>query len=262
MGAATRSSSADAERYRSLAVGYARSRPPVHPRVIERVRRHLKLEAPLGRGLDVGCGAGLSTRALQSAARQCLGVDPVEAMVGLGSEVAPGASFCVARAEALPVRSGSIDLVSAAGSLNYADLGRFFPEAARVLAPGGVLVAYDFTPGRRLPDSDALALWFERLLERHPFPADSTSRPLDPETLAVEARPLRLSGSERFEIGLTLDPTSYLEYVMTETNVAHAVRGGTPEPAIRAWCRETLAPVFGGSPREVLFEGYIAYLEA
>ena len=253
--------SADARRYESLAAGYARSRPAVHPRVVDRVRRHLKLETPLPRGLDVGCGAGLSTRALGSIARHCVGVDPVAAMVALGDRVAPAARFCLGRAEQLPVRSGSVDLMSAAGSLNYTDLPRFSAEAARALAPGGVLVAYDFSTGRRFSDSEALTRWFERLLKRHPYPDDSASRPLDPELLGIEAAPLRLTGGERFELGLTMGLPAYLDYVLTETNVDHAVRHGIPEAEIRGWCRETLGPVFGGAPREVVFEGYIAYLE-
>ena len=257
-----RSAPEDEGLYEALAAGYARARPPLHPRIVERVRGHLGLEGPLGLALDVGCGAGLSTRALAQIARRCVGVDPVTAMLRLGGEVAPGARFCAGRAEQLPVRSGSVDLLGAAGSLDYADLGRFFAEAERVLAPGGVLVVYDFSPGRRFPDSDALTTWFDRLMERYPPPSDSRSRALDPETLGAAATRLRLTGSERFEIGLTLDPAFYREYVMTETNVAHAVRGGIPAAEIRGWCRESLEPVFRGAAREVLFEGYIAYLAA
>ena len=49
--------------------------------------------------------------------------------------------------------------------------------------------------------------------------------------------------------------------MLTETNVAYAIANGIPEAEIREWCRRTLAPVFQGAPREVLFEGYIAWLE-
>jgi ubiquinone/menaquinone biosynthesis C-methylase UbiE len=42
-------------------------------------------------------------------------------------------------AEAIPLHDRSVDLISAAGSLNYANLDLFFPEAARVLVPGGRL---------------------------------------------------------------------------------------------------------------------------
>ncbi len=42
------------------------------------------------------------------------------------------------------------------------------------------------------------------------------------------------------------DQPAYLDYVMTETNVAHAVRTGVPEREIRAWCAGTLANTFQG----------------
>ena len=61
-----------------------------------------------------------------------------------------------------------------------------------------------------------------------------------------------------FEIGITLTPEFYLDYVMTETNVAAAVRSGVPQSEIRSWCAETLAPVWKGAEREVLFRGYFA----
>jgi SAM-dependent methyltransferase len=241
-----------------MAAGYAKSRPAVHPLIIARAREHLRVEGRLACGLDVGCGAGLSTRALQAIAGRVVGIDPFEAMVRWGAVVAPGAGFAVARAEALPVRSGSVDVVAAAGSLNYADLDLFFPEAARVLAPGGVLVVYDFSEGRRFRGSPALDGWYAEFLRRYPKPVGS-AREITPETLAC-APGFRVSASERFEVGLAIDPAFYLDYVMTETNVAEAVRGGAEPAAIRTWCGQTLAPVFGGVPREVLFRGYIAYL--
>jgi hypothetical protein len=43
----------------------------------------------------------------------------------------------------------------------------------------------------------------------------------------------RLSGQQRFEIGLVMGPAFYLDYTMTETNIAAAVRNGTREQDIR-----------------------------
>jgi ubiquinone/menaquinone biosynthesis C-methylase UbiE len=63
--------------------------------------------------------------------------------------VGPNALFLVGRAERLPFSAGAFDLM-AAGSLNYADVDLFLPEAARVLAPGDVLLIYDFSAGRRV----------------------------------------------------------------------------------------------------------------
>jgi hypothetical protein len=49
---------------------------------------------------------------------------------------------------------------------------------------------------------------------------------------------------------------------MSETNVSASVRSGASEDEIRAWCRQTLVPVFGGVAREVVFRGYVAYMTA
>src|SRR5262245_59985415 len=47
----------------TLAAGYARARPAVQERVMEGVRRHLKVSERMNCAVDVGCGAGLSTPA-------------------------------------------------------------------------------------------------------------------------------------------------------------------------------------------------------
>ena len=123
-----------------MSAGYATSRPAVHPHVIERVRRHLGLDRKVSRALDVGCGAGLSTKPLEEIAECCIGIEPVEAMLAWTRSTAPDAHFLVGAAEAIPIAGRSIDILTAAGSLNYADFDLFFPEAARVLKERGVLV--------------------------------------------------------------------------------------------------------------------------
>lgn len=242
-----------------MAAGYANSRPPVHAHIVTRIRERLGIVEPVNQALDVGCGSGLSTRPLQPVARHCLGIEPAATMLPWARKTAPGAVFVAGRAEELPVRSGSVDIITAAGSLNYADLGRFFPEALRVLVPGGVLVIYDFSQGRTFRHSTALDAWFENFLRRYPNPVDS-GRAISPESLAVRTDALRLAGHEFFEIGLVLSQDSYLNYLMTETNVAEAVREGASLAGVRNWCATTLLPVFAGRDAEVMFRGYIAYL--
>ena len=63
-----------------------------------------------------------------------------------------------------------------------------------------------------------------------------------------------------FEGGLTLEAEFYARYMMTETNVAHAIRNGA-DSEIRSWVETALRPVFAGRPREVLFNGYWAVFE-
>ena len=166
-----------------MAAGYATSRPPVHPRVIEQVYRQLGRSQPFERALDVGCGAGVSTKALAGFAKSCIGLEPAEAMLKWASTIAPSADFVVGAAEAIPLCDRSVDLITAAGSLNYANLDLFFPEAARVLAPHGVLLVYDFSPGKSLRTSTKLDEWFSSFHGRYPPPANE-ARELSPEILS------------------------------------------------------------------------------
>ena len=241
-----------------MAAGYANSRPPLHAIIVEKSRRLLPVSRPASRAIDIGCGAGLSTRALATVARTCIGMEPAEAMLHAAAQSGYDVAFVVGRAEELPFQGQSADLVTAAGSLNYVgDFERSMAEVCRVLAPGGTLVVYDFSAGRRFRDSPALGEWFERFRTRYPVPAGS-ARPLDPASLAATVRGLAPSAHEVFEIALELDPEFYLNYMMTETNVVHAQQAGIPAPEIRAWCQAGLAPVFAGEPRTVLFDGYLA----
>ncbi len=239
-----------------IALGYASARPPVHPLVIDKIATHLGLSSPIELAVDIGCGAGLSTSALVRIARRCIGFDPAVAMVRQAAVVAPQARVFVGRAEALPLKSRSVDLLTAAGSLNYADLDACFAEACRVLAPGGTLAAYDFAFGRRCSDPGRLEAWHGQLLERWPRPTLGR-RDLDPAVLG--RGPMRVVAQEVFSVGLVLDLESYVNYVLTESSIAAAVRGGTPARDIRAWCTETVAALFV-APRRVEFDGYLVCL--
>lgn len=225
-----------------IADGYATYRPAVHPRVMERVYRQLGRREPFKRALDVGYGAGVSTKALTRFAESCIGLDPARAMLKRAGGIAPSAAFIAGAAEAIPLRGRSVDLITAAGSLNYIDLDRFFPEAARVLMPGGVLVVYDFSPGRNFTGAPGLDEWFSSFFSRYPPPANE-ARTLDPEILAQLDSGFRVLNHRHFDIGITLTPDFYLNYVLTETNVAAAVRSGVPHGEIRSWCAETLARI-------------------
>lgn len=241
-----------------MAAGYATSRPPVHPKIIDRLGAYLNRR--LGYVLDVGCGAGLSTAPLSKLAENPIGMEPAESMLRWTGTTAPGASFLAGRAEALPVRSGWLDAITAAGSLNYCDLNRFFPEARRVLKSDGSLAVYDFSQGRSFANSNLLDDWFETFLHRYPKP-ESEAQTLNPEILAEHSAGFSLRHQELFAIALPIAPAFYLEYILTETNVAAAIRRGESIQEIRAWCAESLAPVFHGRAHDTIFRGYIAILQ-
>lgn len=176
-----------------MAEAYAKARPPLHARIVERLGVHAAA------ALDAGCGAGLSAAPLLKVAARVTGIDPEPAMVRWAGRVAPGAEFLGARAEALPFRDASFDLITAAGSLNYADPAAAFPELRRVLCHAGMLCVYDFS-------QDGFA--FDR-------PPDGAI-PLDPGILAQVARGFRVARSERFRLPVTMDGGRYVEYLQSE----------------------------------------------
>lgn len=238
-----------------LGEGYAHWRPPVHAHVVERIGR--RLGQRVGLALDIGCGTGLSTRALHGIAERAVGMEPYVAMLRWSRSVAPEASFIAGRAEEMPVRSHSVPLLAAAGSLNWVDLSRFFPEARRVVKDDGALVIYDFGQGRDVAGSGKLGDWHEEFKRRYPSPP---CRTINPETLASDTPGFVLRTAEEFAVPISIAPEFYLEYALTETNVAAAVRNGVPEGEIRRWCEDTLGAVFQGEAQEVTFRGFIAYL--
>lgn len=238
--------------------GYASARPKLHAAILKRCGKALGWTRRLARGLDVGCGAGLSTLALQAAVRRVTGVEPVVSLIERARRLAPGADYAAARAEKLPVKDEAVDVVTAAGSLNYTNVGQALAEAWRVLKKGGVLVAYDFSPGRRMRGNPELAAWFEEFLRRYPRPADGAVG-LDPARLrALAGKGWADAAQEEFEAAAGYSWAGYAGYMMTETNAAAALQRGTPEGEIRAWMARTLPPLFGGSHREVVFSCYFA----
>jgi SAM-dependent methyltransferase len=242
----------DSER---LATAYAYDRPAVH----EHILRSAPLARRADRALDVGCGAGLSTAALAPLARRVIGLEPIPAMLAHRRAVAPQAGFVIGRAERLPFTAGSFDLVTAAGSLNYADFPAALSEAARVLAPDGTFLLYDFSPGRRSVGGDALERWFASFEQRYPAP--SGWEPLDVRELPLAAYGLRLADFTPVETRLAMNGDEYLRYMLSEVNIEHAIASGAcSQQQARDWCEATLGPIFAGGPLTVVIPGHIATL--
>ena len=238
-----------------LAQAYACARPPVHRAIVDARLRRLSGVLPVERLLDVGCGTGLSTAAAGTLARTTIGLDPSLAMLRHHPDVAPRAHFVAGRAERLPFASGSFDRLTAAGALNYVDPVAFYPEVDRVLRPGGLLLIYDFSEGRRARGREDLAAWYAAFERRYPPPPGYA---IDLERFDFERYGLRLETFEPFELALPMTFGSYVPYVLSEAGVETAIARGTPEAEVRGWCERTLAAVFGDEALDVAFAAYVA----
>ncbi|MGW1927660.1 class I SAM-dependent methyltransferase, partial [Streptomyces massasporeus] len=91
--------------------------------------------------LDLACGTGLVTERLTRPGLRVYGADAAHAMLRVADGRAPGR---VVRADArrLPLPDASLDAVSAVWLLHLVPFAaEIVAEAARVLRPGGVLIA-------------------------------------------------------------------------------------------------------------------------
>ena len=112
-------------------------------------------------GLDIGCGTGRYTRLLRALlpdgsrlAASDVSAAMLAQLTAASRGHAGGVVPLLAAAEQLPLRTASLDVVTAFNCVHHFDLGRFLTAVARVLAPGGQLFIYT-----RTPQQNARTIW-------------------------------------------------------------------------------------------------------
>ncbi len=238
-----------------LARCYARSRPPIHDAICARIFAALPDGYKVHCALDVGCGAGASTAPLTTRATRVIGIDPYLPMLLQARRRLPMATFVQATADALPTSTASMELVTAAGSLNYTDIDLSLAEVARVLSPNGYLAIYDFSTGRVLPQDDATASRFLSFEQKFPWPEGYA---MDLAQLPYAAHGLTQYFCDAFVIEIGMSADEYVEYVMGETNVEAAISRGLSEPDARRACGEIFVPLFAHGSRRIGFNAVLA----
>jgi SAM-dependent methyltransferase len=96
--------------------------------------------------VDLGSGTGLSTRPWGEVAEHVVGVEPNEAMRSFAvraSELA-NVAYLGCSSYATGLAAASVDIVTAAQSLQWMRPKDLFREVARILRPGGVFCAYNY----------------------------------------------------------------------------------------------------------------------
>lgn len=175
---------------------YRKYRPAYPPELFARIA-----ELPASHHLAWDCGAG-NGQAARGALEHFARVVATDASPAQVAEADPAANldFVVARAEAAPLRDGSVDLTTVAQALHWFELDTFFDEVRRVSAPGGALAVWSYQFLSVTPDVDELVREFHRdvvgpfwLPERRhvedryagiPIPFDTN----EPEEITLETR--------------------------------------------------------------------------
>lgn len=89
--------------------------------------------------VDLAAGTGKLTRLLLHSGATVVAVEPIEVMRALIAPTSPGSLPVGGEAEALPLRSRSVDAVTIAQGFHWFDTPATHAELARVIRPGGGL---------------------------------------------------------------------------------------------------------------------------
>jgi ubiquinone/menaquinone biosynthesis C-methylase UbiE len=240
----------------TVAEGYSKDRPYLHPEIIQRVKLKLKLSNKVGYALDVGCGAGLSTIALKEVAKNIVGVDSSEKMIKSAIQ-SKNIEYFNYPAEHLPFRN-KFDLVTVAGALNWINRQKFFTEAKNILSKTGVIIVYDIYILGVMEKEKKFKTWYiNEYLKRYPKPPRDESQITSKEAMSygLEFDSEDYNGEAKF----TLD--SYIKYMFTQSNITTAINNKVEtSESIKKWFASSLVPFFGAHEKTLKFGGYIWYL--
>jgi SAM-dependent methyltransferase len=104
--------------------------------------RHLPARGERLRLLDLGCGTGHHLAALRARGFDAVGIDGSGAMLAQARGLDAGARLAQSDGASVPFASGTFDFVLSVEVLRYLpDLAPTLAEAARILKPGGTLLA-------------------------------------------------------------------------------------------------------------------------
>jgi len=120
----------------SEADAYERSRPSYPPEAVAWLVDRLRLR-PGAVVADLAAGTGKLSRLLLPTNASVVGIEPVEGMRRVLHQILPSVPIIAGTAEAMPIRSSSLDAVCVAQAFHWFDADKTFVELARVLRPGG-----------------------------------------------------------------------------------------------------------------------------
>ncbi|MFE2289540.1 class I SAM-dependent methyltransferase [Streptomyces sp. NPDC059452] len=124
------------------AAAYAANRPSYPPALFDAVEELSGRPLAGARVADVGAGTGLGTARLRERGAQITAVEPGDGMAEQFRRSLPDVPVVRGDGNRLPLRTGSMDLITYAQAWHWTDPARSVPEVRRVLRPGGALALW------------------------------------------------------------------------------------------------------------------------
>lgn len=239
-----------------IANGYAKDRPWLHKSVIERIKSECNTSNPFKNGLDVGCGAGLSTRALKLICDKVTGTDISGEMIQVCKAFynTPEFIFYTAKAEETLIPETPYDIVTAAGVINWVDKDKFLENMKSVMANNALLIIYDFWISDKMLENDAYTDWYNNLY--------LTNFPKPPRNEEIWQREDMLDDfiiekQFNYQLKYEYDIDSFIRFMMLQSNVNIQIDSGhKTEAEIHKWLKSTLKPIFQNKKQTLIFSGY------
>jgi ubiquinone/menaquinone biosynthesis C-methylase UbiE len=212
------------------AAAYSASAVHVSDASLEAMQR---LAAPITSGgrygwaVDLGTGAGFTAFAMAGYSHRVLATDPTRPMLlqarrlGLERRL-PNLALSQSVAEALPIASESVDLVtSRVAAHHFLDLAKALDEVRRVLKAGGVLLMADSIA----PEDDVVARWMNDVELRRDFSHVKNWRASELEAMLVLPRKDgRMSIQRREHARIQLQFNSWVERTATPAEQVASLR--------------------------------------
>lgn len=131
-----------ARSFDAIAADYDAHRPSYPLALFDAVEELAGVELAGARVADVGAGTGLGTARLYERGARVTAVEPGDGMAEQFHRSLPDVSLVRGDGNNLPLRTGSMDLITYAQAWHWTDPARSIPEARRVLRPGGALALW------------------------------------------------------------------------------------------------------------------------
>lgn len=242
-----------------IAEGYVK-RPWLHEKVIEQLKSDYHITKNFKNGLDVGCGAGLSTKGLKLICDKVTGTDISSEMINVCNKLYEDNLyyFYVAKAEETRIPKEKYDIITAAGVINWVDKDRFLANASQIMNSKGIMVIYDFWITDKMNEKAEYTDWYQtKYLKKFPKPPRNENvwnqNDLTDDFL-MEKQTL-------YEMEYGFNMEDFIDFMMIQSNVNAKIESGEiSEKETKEWMQDTLQSIFQNRTRTLIFFGYNWYI--